>query len=59
MLAGFKEGVFCYPPGDFVSLMGLVATLAGLPEATKDRRVHDNYDQYIASLDAIYSKVIK
>jgi hypothetical protein len=40
-------------------LMGLVATLAGLPEATKDRRVHDNYDQYIASLDAIYSKVIK
>lgn len=59
VLAGFKESVFCYPPGDFVSLMGLVATLAGLPEATKDRRVHDNYDQYIASLDAIYSKVIK
>lgn len=59
LLVEFKDKVFCYPPGDFASLMMLVKTLSGGAESTRNRCVRDNYENYLASLNAIYSRVVK
>ncbi|TWC21853.1 glycosyltransferase involved in cell wall biosynthesis [Pseudomonas sp. SJZ085] len=59
LLVEFKEKVFCYPPGDFASLMVLVETLSGCRKSETNRSICDNYENYVASLNSIYSKVVK
>ncbi|WLH02862.1 hypothetical protein PSH84_13000 [Pseudomonas beijingensis] len=59
LLVEFKDKVFCYPPGDFARLMGLVGALSGCQESAGNRCVRDNYENYVASLNAIYSRVVK